>query len=339
MKPTSILRRSGAKFILIGGNGYYGRNYQYFLSSKGFEYVVIDKAKCGLGDDEFICDFSKDDFYEQLKKLKNFNILKEEYCGHNVAVVNFAAISFVDYSINHPEETIENNYNCCVNGLKLCKELNCPKYVYISTDEVNVDKEKEHLSPYVISKRKCEEFLINNFDSSHGIEISILRPVNLMGTMEAHSESLNQKNPCLLKKIADVIGMIKNNEQNLRRRQDENNSLEQKVNNVPKIQIHGTGNQRRMFMEMKIACEVLHLFVFDSFDTSILDITEYPEFRTQNLRIKDIVQYLSRKYGFAYEHVEDPRGIYQDDNYMTSLVLREYNGSMKKIVNSLKCFL
>lgn len=310
------------KFILIGGNGYYGRNYQYFLSSKGFEYVVIDKAKCGLGDDEFICDFSKDDFFEQLKKLKNYDILNKDYRNSNAIVVNFAAISFVDYSLEHPEETIENNYNCCVNGLRLCKELNCPKYIYISTDEVNVDKEEKHLSPYVVSKRKCEEFLINNFDASHKTEISILRPVNLMGTMEAHSESLNQKNPCLLKKIADVIGMIKNGE-----------------NNVPKIQIHGTGNQRRMFMEMKVACEVLHLFVFDAFDTSILDITEYPEFRTQNLRIKDIVQYLSRKYGFAYEHVEDPRGIYQDDNYMTSLVLREYNGSMKKIVNSLKCFI
>lgn len=325
------------KFILIGGNGYYGRNYQYFLSEKGFEYVVIDKEKCGLGDDEFICDFSKNDFFDS----KNFDILKKEYCGQNTIVVNFAAISFVDYSIEHPEETIENNYNCCVNGLRLCKELNCPKYVYISTDEVNVDKEEKHLSPYVVSKRKCEEFLINNFDGHNsGTEISILRPVNLMGTMEAHSESLNQKNPCLLKKIADVIGMIKNNANNeaqaLRRGHD---SLNQSTNDIPKIQIHGTGNQRRMFMEMKIACEVLHLFVFDSFDTSILDITEYPEFRTQNLRIKDIVQYLSRKYGFAYEHVEDPRGIYQDDNYMTSLVLREYNGSMKMIVNSLKCFL
>lgn len=313
------------KFILIGGNGYYGRNYQYFLSSKGFEYVVIDRVDFfggpfnQMGNDEILCDFASDESFIKLIKSEPIESLKNQ----NTIVVNFAAISFVDYSIEHPEETIENNYNCCVNGLKLCKELNCPKYVYISTDEVNVDKAKEHLSPYVISKRKCEEFLINNFEGhNHNPEISILRPVNLMGTMEAHSESLNQKNPCLLKKIADVIGMIKQGE-----------------NNIPKIQIHGTGNQRRMFMEMKIACQVLHLFVFDSFDTSILDITEYPEFRTQNLRIKDIVQYLSRKYGFAYEHVEDPRGIYQDDNYMTSLVLREYNGSMKKIVNSLKCFI
>lgn len=313
------------KFILIGGNGYYGRNYQYFLSEKGFEYVVIDKVDFfggptnRMGNDEILCDFASDESFNKLIKSEPIENLKNK----NTIVVNFAAISFVDYSIEHPEETIENNYNCCVNGLKLCKELNCSKCVYISTDEVNVDKEEKHLSPYVVSKRKCEEFLINNFEgNNHNPEISILRPVNLMGTMEAHSESLNQKNPCLLKKIADVISMIKNNE-----------------NNVPKIQIHGTGNQRRMFMEMKVACEVLHLFVLDAFDTSILDITEYPEFRTQNLRIKDIVQYLSRKYGFAYEHVEDPRGIYQDDNYMTSLVLREYNGSMKKIVNSLKCFI
>jgi nucleoside-diphosphate-sugar epimerase len=299
------------KFILIGGNGYYGRNYQYFLSSKGIEYVVIDKVSCSMPPDEIICDFAKNEHFNKLIKSEPIENLKDKI----FAVINFAAISFVDYSIEHPEETIENNYNCCVNGWKLCQELNCPKYVYISTDEVNVDKEEKYLSPYVISKRKCEEFLLN-LDSK--IETLILRPVNLMGTVEPHFEPLVQKNPCLLKKIADVIN---------------------KKNNVPKIQIHGSGNQRRMFMEMKIACEVLHLFIFNGFDATILDITEYPEFRTQNLRIKDIVLYLSRKYGFAYEHVQDPRGVYQDDNYLTGLNLREYNGSMKKIVNSMKCFI
>lgn len=315
-KLSDVRRTMKPKFILIGGNGYYGRNYQYFLSSKGFEYVVIDKAKFLLGDDEIICDFSKADFrevIEQLKTLKNFEILEKEY-SNNSFVVNFAAISFVDYSLEHPEETIENNYNCCVNGLKLCEYLNCPKYIYISTDEVNVDKEEKNLSPYVVSKRKCEDFLKEHLTSkSESVDVSILRPVNLMGTMEAHSESLNQRNPCLLKKIADVIS-----------------------SGEGIIQIHGSGNQRRMFMEMKIACEVLHLLIFDAFDTKILDITEYPEFRTQNLRIKDIVIYLSKKYGFPYEYIQDPRGIYQDDNYMTSLILREYNGSMKKIINSLK---
>lgn len=320
------------KFILIGGNGYYGRNYQYFLSSKGFEYVVIDKVNFIseasnkiASQDEIICDFSSEKHFKKLIKSEPIENLKDKI----FAVINFAAISFVDYSIEHPEETIENNYNCCVNGWKLCQELNCPKYVYISTDEVNVDKEEKYLSPYVISKRKCEEFLLNicdapalssssNNDKNKNPETLILRPVNLMGTVEPHFEPLVQKNPCLLKKIADVIN---------------------KKNNVPKIQIHGSGNQRRMFMEMKIACEVLHLFIFNGFDAKILDITEYPEFRTQNLRIKDIVLYLSRKYGFAYEHVQDPRGVYQDDNYLTGLNLREYNGSMKKIVNSMKCFI
>ena len=292
--------------LLIGGNGYYGRNYQYFLSTKNISFKVVDKIQ--LTKDDIVCDFAKisSDYSNVEEDFKLFLELKDKVS----AIVNFAAVSFVDYSILHPDETIENNYSCCVNGLKLANVLNCDNYIYISTDEVNVDKPVAELSPYVISKRNCEKFL-KNCDTS--INVKIIRPVNLMGTMEPHFESLNQTNPCLLKKIADVIS-----------------------SGQGKVQIHGSGNQRRMFMDMRIACEVLLLFIDDAFDSPILDITEYPEFRTQNLKIKDIVMNLQRKYGFPVEYVEDPRGIYQDDNYLTTLTVREYNGSIQLIKKCLK---
>ncbi len=292
--------------LLIGGNGYYGRNYQYFLSAKNIPFKVVDRIR--LTKDDIVCDFAKisSDYSNVEEDFKLFLELKDKV----TAIVNFAAVSFVDYSIEHPDETIENNYSCCVNGLKLANVLNCENYIYISTDEVNVDKPVEELSPYVISKRNCEKFLKN---SDYSINVKIMRPVNLMGTMEPHFETLNQTNPCLLKKIADVIS-----------------------SGQGKVQIHGSGNQRRMFMDMKIACEVLLLFVDDSFEEKILDITEYPEFRTQNLKIKDIVMNLQRKYGFPVEYVEDPRGIYQDDNYLTTLTVREYNGSIQLIKKCLK---
>ena len=292
--------------LLIGGNGYYGRNYQYFLSTKNISFKVVDRIQ--LTKDDIVCDFAKisSDYSNVEEDFKLFLELKDKVS----AIVNFAAVSFVDYSILHPDETIENNYSCCVNGLKLANVLNCDNYIYISTDEVNVDKPVAELSPYVISKRNCEKFL-KNCDTS--INVKIIRPVNLMGTMEPHFESLNQTNPCLLKKIADVIS-----------------------SGQGKVQIHGSGNQRRMFMDMRIACEVLLLFIDDAFDSPILDITEYPEFRTQNLKIKDIVMNLQRKYGFPVEYVEDPRGIYQDDNYLTTLTVREYNGSIQLIKKCLK---
>ena len=302
--------------LLIGGNGYYGRNYQYFLSTKNIPFKIVDRVR--LTKDDIVCDFAKisNDYSNVEEDFKLFLELKDRVS----AIVNFAAVSFVDYSIEHPDETIENNYSCCVNGLKLANVLNCDNYIYISTDEVNVDKPVAELSPYVISKRNCEKFLKNceaqalrRENDEYSVDIKIMRPVNLMGTMEPHFETLNQTNPCLLKKIADVIS-----------------------SGQGKVQIHGSGNQRRMFMDMRIACEVLLLFVDDSFEEKILDITEYPEFRTQNLKIKDIVMNLQRKYGFPVEYVEDPRGIYQDDNYLTTLTVREYNGSIQLIKKCLK---
>ena len=287
------------KYILLGGDGYYGRNFQYYLSQKNISFIVIDRNE-------------PDDFYS----IKNNHLIK--YIKHDlnneidihllpineykseIIIVNFAAISFVDYSILHPNETIKNNLNCCINGYKLFLNLNIKsKYIYISTDEVNVNKPNNELSPYVISKRKCESFLKGIFNLESNIkDIFIVRPVNLMDIIKPGIKGLKQKNKCLLNKIVDIINVNNKNE---------------------KVQIHGTGEQKRMFMTMLNACDVLfNDYKYLNENENIIDVVNIPDKRTSDLKIKSIVEYLKDIYNFEIEYINDPRGIYQDKTYLNS---------------------
>ena len=206
--------KTKAIYILLGGDGYYGRNFQYYLSQKNIPFIVIDR---NVPDDFYLNshlikyiqhDLNNKIYLEDVLQKDEMNDINTS----NTIIINFAAISFVDYSISHPGETIINNLNCCINGYKLSEKLNS-KYIYVSTDEVNVDKPNSKSSPYVISKRKCEEFL----NSKNAF---IIRPVNLMDVIEPGIKGLKQKNECLLNKIVNII---------------------KNKNKSEKVQIHGTG--------------------------------------------------------------------------------------------------
>ena len=253
--------------ILLGGDGYFGRNFYEYISATN-KCVVVDKNTNT---------YYPNNIYFQHDLNKPF----EEDLKADI-VINFAAISFVDYSIIHPEETYTNNFNCCMNGLKLAHRIGA-KYIYISTDEVNVNKDEKSLSPYVISKRLCEEYLSDK-------ECQIIRPVNLMGICEA-KKGLRQKQKCLLNNIVDAII------------------------NKQKVYIHGNGEQKRMFMGMRPACHLLRDIVNGNYKEKIIDVVKMPNYRTKDLKIRDIVYYLQNVYKYEIEFIEDPRGVYQDKTY------------------------
>ena len=295
MKPT---------YILLGADGYYGRNFQFYLSELDYNFIAVDKnipddfyssfpienhlldyIRCDLSDRSDFATYGNKDCVKRITSLIEF--FKDE-----VIIVNFAAISFVDYSIIHPEETINNNVKCCINGYKLSKHFNS-KYIYISTDEVRVNKDENELSPYVISKRKCEEFL----KSQSSDNIYILRPVNLMDVI-ASIKGLKQRQRCLLNNIADSI-LSKSS-----------------------VKLH-VGTQKRMFMNMKTACKLLieiddyvpHSYPEEDDLIKIVDVVDIPSLRTSDLPIHDIVYFLHYVYRFKVDEVPNPRGVYQDESY------------------------
>lgn len=295
MKPT---------YILLGADGYYGRNFQYYLSELDYCFIAIDK---NIPDDFYssfpienhLLDYIRCDLSDKDSVKKIINLI--EFFKDDVIIINFAAISFVDYSIIHPDETIVNNLSCCINGYKLFRHFsfdsqNQSKYIYVSTDEVRVDKDENELSPYVISKRKCEKFLKGCVEDN----IYILRPVNLMDVVVPR-KGLRQKNKCLLNNIVDSIS------------------------SKSSVKLH-TGTQKRMFMRMRAACDVL--FEIDDYVPhnellpdeliKIIDVVDIPSLRTNDLPIHDIVYFLNYVYKFEVDEIPNPRGVYQDESYLNS---------------------
>ena len=113
----------------------------------------------------------------------------------------------------------------------------------------------------------------------------------------ASNKDLLQQNNCILKIISDCIKYDK------------------------EFYIHGKGTQKRMFMPMTKACELLNMLCLsDSIsEKTVLDVasSKYYKlgYRTANISISNLVYYLKYVYKFEVKEIDDPRGIYQDDDY------------------------
>ena len=135
----------------------------------------------------------------------------------------------------------------------------------------------------------CEDYLKNLNDNN----VKIMRPVNLMSMVSSKKELLQQNN-CILKIVSDCIKYNK------------------------EFYIHGKGTQKRMFMPMSKACELLKILC-ENKEKTILDVAdiEYRKlgYRTSNISISNLIYYLNYVYKFNVKEIDDPRGIYQDNDY------------------------
>lgn len=201
----------------------------------------------------------------------------------DVKIFNFAADSFVPDSISNPDEVIKNNVGCLGTLIELNKYLikNGKNSEIIHISTDEVHTQNPTPSAYVISKRKCEELCISN-------KIKFMRPVNLVGNYST------QKHECLMKLIHS---------------------------SPEKVKIHGSGEQKRMFMKVETACELLYSFSNKVF-SRCLDITkpEFKKYRTQNLKIIDVIKHYipDADYEKIDDEIIDPRGEYQDMDYSLS---------------------
>ena len=128
--------------VVTGGAGFIGSNFVYYMLNKYPDYRIIcvdcltyagniHTLKQALENPNFrfakvnICD------KEAVKKL--FSEEKPDI------VVNFAAESHVDRSIEGPEIFIKTNVEGTQTLMEVCRELDIPRYHQVSTDEVYGD--------------------------------------------------------------------------------------------------------------------------------------------------------------------------------------------------------
>ena len=173
------------KLVVTGGRGFIGSHFVELALEEGFEIVDIDKM--GYASNKKL-PFDEHENYEliveDISKIKNL-----PSCD---AIVNFAAESHVDNSINDSYPFIESSVLGVWNLLELVRgkpEYARPLFFHISTDEVYGDiaegdfKESDRLSPsnpYSASKA-CAEMLVKSYSRTYNLDYLITRSSNNYG--------------------------------------------------------------------------------------------------------------------------------------------------------------
>jgi|TARA_B100000085_G_scaffold240418_1_gene230792 dTDP-glucose 4,6-dehydratase len=193
------------RILVTGGCGFIGSNFVKHMVKNYPDYEITNYDKLTYAGDksnvsecEFFDNyhFVKGDIcdYEKLKKtIKSLDI--------NV-IVNFAAESHVDNSIENSDEFIQTNINGTHTLLKLLHEFPIMKFVQISTDEVygalgeHSSPFTEHTSlapnsPYAASKAAAD-MLCRSFYETYHYPIVITRSSNNYGPNQ-HKEKLIPK--------------------------------------------------------------------------------------------------------------------------------------------------
>lgn len=305
------------EYIILGGSGYFGSNFIYWLDWKNI-IINIDWNKpqgkwnkstykhlqYDLTNDNNInriynkiCDIERNYFDNKFKEF-NWNMNKR-------ILINFAAQSFVDTSISAPEDTLKNNVNIILNMLKLIDKMeendrHIDDVIHISTDEVHILDKKDirDVSAYALSKKICEDILLklstcsSNKNNGRKMVYKIVRPVNLYGIASrngADEYGLWQKNKCIITKLMDA------------------------VKNRDKTMELYLSNSTRHFINIQRACSIVEKIVNDKIDETRIYLMTY-DF---HMVIKDLILEFIDKYSLTNISIlpDNPRGRFEDDGY------------------------
>ena len=181
------------KILITGGSGFIGTNFINFLSKFKVKIINIDKISRISTPEKFKKIKNKKNYtfikYNLGNPKKIFNILNKEKPDF---IVNFAAESHVDRSINDPQYFIKNNLDLSMNLFLAYinyKKIKQAKFYQISTDEVygsvskGLSKETDRYepsSPYSASKG-CVDLVATSFNKTYDAQIKVINLSNNYG--------------------------------------------------------------------------------------------------------------------------------------------------------------
>ncbi len=218
------------KFLCIGGGGFIGTNLNFIIQKKNLGTVVnLDNGR--------LC--------TNMVIYKNFDVYKNAvesltpFLREADVVINFAAITRVEESINNPVNSFKTNlnihHNICEGLRKLKKEENTTiPYLFISTGGAIAGESNQiiderilpkPISVYGASKLACEA-LGYSYSKSFDLDIRNLRFTNVYGPYSDLKESV----------IARFIKLI----------------IDKK-----KLEVRDNGHMKRDFLFVEDACSAI----------------------------------------------------------------------------------
>ena len=188
------------KILVTGGAGFIGSNFvRHILQNRDYQIVNLDKLTYA-GNLENLRDIETHPNYQFVQGcIADGPFMRELFAAENFdAVINFAAETHVDRSIEDSGPFMDTNIMGTHNLLELAREFKLEKYHQVSTDEVYGDLgDTGHLPfterpffredtpinpncPYAAAKASAD-LLVNSWHETYGLHTIITRCSNNYG--------------------------------------------------------------------------------------------------------------------------------------------------------------
>ncbi len=178
------------KILITGGAGFIGSNFIRHILGKYKDYKVINlDALTYSGNLENLIDVEKNPRYEFVKADICDKALVDNLVKGVNGIINFAAESHVDRSIDSPLDFFHTNVEGAQNIFEAAKKHKIARLIHMSTDEVygsipeGFSREGDHLepnSPYSASKA-ASDILAQSYYHTYNLPVVIVRPSNNFG--------------------------------------------------------------------------------------------------------------------------------------------------------------
>lgn len=188
------------KILVTGGAGFIGSNFvRYLINQRDDSVITLDALTYAGSTDNLagIIDNPNHQFVEG--DIRDKNLVENLIVGCD-AVVNFAAETHVDRSIEGAKPFISTNVQGTQTLLDAAHTANINRFLQISTDEVYGEirkgrfSERDQLSPrnpYAASKAGAD-LLVQSYYETHDLPVQITRTCNNFGPRQ-HPEKLIPK--------------------------------------------------------------------------------------------------------------------------------------------------
>ena len=178
--PYKIIENS-MKIVITGGLGFIGSRFVKLCKEKGHDIKIIDKAS-------YAADLSRIDPEIGYYKKDICDVTEKDLQGFDF-IVNFAAETHVDNSIENGRPFMKSNVEGVFNLLEQARKVNIKKFIQISTDEVYGDKikgeskETDLLFPssYYSATKTSADLLVKAANRTYNLPYIITRCCNNYG--------------------------------------------------------------------------------------------------------------------------------------------------------------
>jgi dTDP-glucose 4,6-dehydratase len=188
----NVERRKRLKVLITGGAGFIGSNFvRQLLGSRNDAEIINFDSLTYAGNPESLADIAENPRYKFVRgDITDADAVNSVFQEGLDALVNFAAETHVDRSIEDATPFLRTNILGTQCLLDAARRFKLPKFVQISTDEVygsapaggsfTEETVLDPRSPYAASKASADHF-VAAYANTHGVPAVVLRCTNNYG--------------------------------------------------------------------------------------------------------------------------------------------------------------